>query len=178
MSVLQTFDERAVAGPGGGAAATSVNGGADASAVDAGAAGRAQRQAAIERAVYRRALVLTGGLLAVLTVLGVGIGAMTAGTTGVWGAVMGVALAALFCAPTIWSMKRSVGTSPTTMAALVMGVWLGKLVVLIAALALLRGHTFYHPVVLFVVLALGAIGSAALDAFAVTSSKMTYVDAA
>jgi hypothetical protein len=128
-----------------------------------------------ERAVLRTALRDTGILLAALAVLGVGVGALVAGTAGVWGALVGVGLAGFFCATTIWSMIRTVGSNPTTMAAVVMGAWIAKIVVLVVVLALLRGRDFYDPWVLLAVVAVGAIGSALLDYRAVSQGRMPYV---
>jgi hypothetical protein len=135
----------------------------------------ARRSTDSERAVLRTALrdtlLLVGGLL----VLGVAVGALVSGWAGVWGALIGAGLAAFFCATTIWSMMRTIGQSPTTMAAVVMGTWIAKVVVLIVVLALLRGADFYDRAVLFVVLALGAVGSALLDYRAVKGGRMPYV---
>lgn len=128
-----------------------------------------------ERAVLRTALRDTLILVGALVVLGGGIGLLVAGLPGLWGALVGAAIAAFFCATTIWSMMRTVGSSPTRMAAFVMGAWVAKIVVLIVVLALLQGATFYAPWVLIAVLAVGAIGSALLDYRAVNSGRVPYV---
>jgi len=128
-----------------------------------------------ERAVLRKALRDTLILVGALVVLGGGIGLLVAGLPGLWGALVGAAIAAFFCATTIWSMLRTVGSSPTRMAAFVMGAWVAKIVVLIVVLALLQGATFYAPWVLIAVLAVGAIGSALLDYRAVSSGRVPYV---
>ncbi|WP_418276268.1 hypothetical protein ACNHYB_15550 [Isoptericola jiangsuensis] len=128
-----------------------------------------------ERAMLRRAMLSTLLLVGGLVVLGCAVGWFVAGVQGVWGALLGAALAAFFCATTIWSMQRTIGRPPTTMAAVVMGAWLAKVVVLVVVLALLRGADFYDPYVLFVVLALGAVGSALLDYQAVRGARIPYV---
>ncbi|MDO8143030.1 hypothetical protein [Isoptericola sp. 178] len=128
-----------------------------------------------ERAMLRRAMRSTLLLVGGLVVGGGLVGWFVAGTAGVWGALVGAGLAAFFCATTIWSMQRTVGASPTAMAAGVMGAWLAKIVVLVVVLVLLRGADFYDPYVLFVVLALGAVGSALLDYQAVRGARMPYV---
>ncbi|SKC35305.1 hypothetical protein [Krasilnikoviella flava] len=128
-----------------------------------------------ERAVLRTALRDTLLLVGALVVLGGGIGLLVAGMPGLWGALVGAAIAAFFCATTIWSMMRTVGSSPARMAAFVMGAWVAKIVVLIVVLALLQGATFYAPWVLIVVLGVGAIGSALLDYRAVNSGRVPYV---
>ncbi|PFG43984.1 hypothetical protein ATJ88_2700 [Isoptericola jiangsuensis] len=128
-----------------------------------------------ERAMLRRAMRSTLLLVGALVVVGGAVGLLVAGTAGLWGALVGAGLAAFFCATTIWSMQRSVGKSPTVMAGLVMGTWMAKIVVLLVVLVVLRGADFYDPYVLFVVLAVGAIGSALLDYQAVRDSRMPYV---
>ncbi len=126
-------------------------------------------------AVFRTALRDMLVLLAVLTVLGVGLGYLVAGTPGVWGAVIGVALALLFSGTTVVSMLLTARSRPTTMAGVVMGAWLGKVVVLIAVLAVLRGEDFYHRGVLAAVLFAGVLGSALLDLRAVRVGRVPYV---
>jgi hypothetical protein len=126
-------------------------------------------------AVFRTALRDMLVLLAVLTVLGVGLGYVLAGIPGVWGAVIGVGLALLFSGTTIVSMLLTARSGPTRMAAVVMGAWLAKVVVLIAVLAILRGEDFYHRGVLAAVLFAGVIGSALLDLRAVRGGRVPYV---
>lgn len=128
-----------------------------------------------ERAVLRTALRDTSLFLLALAVLGVAVGALVAGVAGVWGALVGVAIAAFFCATTIWSMLRTVGASPTATGAVVMGTWVAKIVVLVVVLAFLRGADFYDRWVLLAVLAVGAIGSALLDYRAVQGGRVPYV---
>ncbi|WP_245993381.1 hypothetical protein [Xylanimonas allomyrinae] len=125
--------------------------------------------------MLRKALRDIVAFLGLLAVVGVGVGALVAGAAGVWGALVGVGLAGFFCAATIWSMLRSVGSSPTAMAGIVMGTWVAKIAVLIVVLAVLRGRDFYHPWVLFVVVAVGAIGSSLLDYRAVSRGRVPYV---
>ncbi len=148
-------------GPRDGGAVTSRPGAADAHAP--------------ERAMLRVALRDTVVLLGGLAIVGVAVGLAVARTAGLWGAVIGVLLAGFFCATTIVSMLRTVGSGPTAMAAFVMGAWIVKMIVLIAVLAVLRSHEFFNPYVLFGVVAVGAIGSALLDYRAVGRSRVPYV---
>jgi hypothetical protein len=73
-------------------------------------------------------------------------------------------------------MLYTVGKGATTMGAVVMGSWLAKMVVLIVVLVVLTRFDFYDRVVLFVVLLLGAVGSALLDYRAVKNGRVTYVE--
>ena len=127
------------------------------------------------RSVFRTALRDMLVLLAVLTVLGVGVGLLVAGSAGVWGALIGVGLALLFSGTTVVSMLLTARSAPTTMAAVVMGAWLAKVVVLIAVLVLIRDEDFYHRGVLAAVLFAGVIGSALLDYRAVRVGRVPYV---
>ncbi|UZN04451.1 hypothetical protein [Cellulomonas sp. S1-8] len=127
-------------------------------------------------AVFRRALRDTGILLGVLTVLGLGIGALVAGMPGVWGALIGVALALVFSGTTVVAMLRTLHSPPHTMAAVVMGTWLAKVLVVVVVLALLRDQDFYSRGVLAAVLAVGVIGSAVLDFRAVNGGRVPYVE--
>lgn len=127
-------------------------------------------------AVFRRALRDTVLLLVALTVLGVLVGALVAGLPGVWGALIGVGLAAVFSGTTVVAMLRTTRSAPQVMAGVVMGTWLAKVLVVIVALALLRGLDFYSAPVLAGVLALGAIGSALLDYRAVSTGRVPYVE--
>ncbi|WP_066584575.1 hypothetical protein [Cellulomonas timonensis] len=135
---------------------------------------RSERTAADD--VFRAALRGMLVLLALVTVLGVGIGALVAGTPGVWGALIGVALVLVFSGTTVLSMLRTSGSSPATMAAVVMGAWLGKIVVVIVVLAILRDMDFYSRGVLAIVVAVGVIGSALLDYRAVANGRVPYVE--
>lgn len=126
-------------------------------------------------ALFRTALRDMLVLLAVLAALGIGVGFMVAGSPGVWGALIGVGLALVFSGTTVVSMLRTAGSAPTKTAAVVMGAWIGKVVVLIAVLTVLRDQDFYDRGVLAVVLFAGVIGSALLDLRAVRAAHIPYV---
>ncbi|GAA1406032.1 hypothetical protein [Oerskovia paurometabola] len=142
---------------------------ADSSPVSADAVGDAV--SAVFRTALRDTLLLLGGLL----VLGVGLGALLAGTAGVWGALMGVGIALVFSGTTIVAMARTARSTPTTTAAVVLGSWLVKIVLLGIVLAVLRNYEFYDRIVFAVVLLVGVIGSALLDYRAVDRGRIPYV---
>lgn len=130
---------------------------------------------AAERAVLRVAgrdgLILVAGL----AVLGGVVGYLIAGMPGVWGALVGAALAGLFCGATVVSMMFTVGKGAAATGAVVMGGWLVKMAILIAVLAVLSRQDFYDRWVLMVVVMVGAIGSAVLDYRAVKDGRVPYV---
>ena len=127
------------------------------------------------REVFRASLRFTGWLLLGLSVLGLGAGYAFAQGRGVWAALMGVGIAALFSGTTIVSMLRTTQSSPTTMAAVVLGAWLGKIIVLMVVLATIADRDFYDRVVFGVVLFAGVVGSALLDYRAVAGGRVPYV---
>ncbi|NMR19948.1 hypothetical protein HIR71_06875 [Cellulomonas fimi] len=128
------------------------------------------------RAVFRTALRDMLVLVAVVAVLGLAVGYLTAGVPGVWGAVLGVVLTLVFSGTTVVSMLVTAASSAQTTAAVVLGGWLAKMVVLVAVLALLRDQTFYDRVVLAVVLLVGVLGSVLLDFRAVRAARIPYVE--
>ena len=125
--------------------------------------------------LYRKTLTWVVTFIGLLAIIAVGVGWLTAGLPGVWGALVGAGIAALFCGTTVWSIGATIGSSPTQMAATVMLTWAAKLAVLIAVLALLRGRDFYHPVVLFLVIVIGVVGALAIQAISVKGARLPYV---
>ncbi|MFD2028176.1 hypothetical protein [Promicromonospora aerolata] len=133
---------------------------------------RGAAEQAMLRAALRDGLILVAGL----AVLGSLVGLLVAGVPGLWGGLIGAAIAAFFCGTTVWSMIYTVGKGATTMGAVVMGTWIAKMVVLVAVLLVLTRFDFYDRVVLFIVLLLGAVGAALLDYRAVKNGRVTYVE--
>ncbi|MFI9488728.1 hypothetical protein ACIG47_20235 [Promicromonospora sp. NPDC052451] len=138
---------------------------------DAPHAARGAEQAML-RTALRDSLVLVAGL----AVLGSLAGLLIAGLPGLWGGLIGAALAAFFCGATVLSMLWTVGKGAVTMGAVVMGGWIAKMVVLVVVMAVLTRFDFYDRIVLFVVLLLGAVGSALLDYRAVRNARVPYVE--
>ncbi len=128
------------------------------------------------RDVFRRALRDMLALVAVVAVLGVGIGALVAEppSAGVWGALIGVAITLLFSGTTVLSMLVTAGSSPVRMAGVVLGSWLAKMVLLIVLLVVLRDLQFYDRRVLVAVLLAGVLGSVLVDYRAVVKGRIPY----
>ena len=138
-------------------------------------AGQDEAALAAELLKYRSAARRVFLFLAIFSALALAIGWFASGLAGFWGALIGVGLALLFCGSSVWSGLHTIGAAPVSMAATVLLGWAGKLVVLIAVLAVLRGRTFYNPFVLFGVIAAGLIGSLILQVFAHRRNKAPYV---
>ncbi|MFC8731967.1 hypothetical protein ACFT5B_05860 [Luteimicrobium sp. NPDC057192] len=127
-------------------------------------------------ALFRRALRDVLVFLAAVTVVGVVVGAIFAGTKGVWGALLGAAVALVFSGTTVWSMWRSSHSSPAAMLGIVAGSWLAKMVVLVVALVALQGQDFYSKPVFLVVVLVGVFGSVALDTINYQRARIPYVE--
>jgi hypothetical protein len=128
--------------------------------------------------VFRQALRDMLLLLGVLTVVGVLVGYLVDGLPGVWGALVGVGVALLFSGTTVISVQRTTHSAPATMMAVILGAWLAKIIVVIVLLVALKPLDFYNPQVLAVVMLLGVIGSAVLDARAVSRGRVGYFEPA
>lgn len=131
-----------------------------------------------ERDVFRQAGKYLAISLCALAVLGAVGGWLVAGLSGVWGALLGLIVVALFAVPTVWTAGRSVGLSPKLGAVLLGGSWAAKLVALIVILAALRSQEWFHRGTFFVVVLVGAMAAAAGLAAAVTKGRIPYVEAA
>lgn len=126
------------------------------------------------RAVYHRALRGMLVLVATVAVLGVALGYATSGVPGVWGALIGAAVALVFSGTTVISMLKTADASPTTTATVILGAWLVKMMLLIALFAVLDGMDFYDREVLVVVVLVAVLGSVFVDYRAVTQGRVPY----
>ena len=147
---------------------------ADSSGRTAGPVHDARPSAAAE--VFRTALRSMLRLLVLLLVVGGAAGWFTRGLPGVWGALIGVGITLVFSGTTVVAMLRTAEATATTTAAVVMGSWLAKMIVVIVVLAVIRDQTFYDRAVLAAVLAVGVVGSALLDYRAVLRGRVPYVE--
>lgn len=129
----------------------------------------------VSKEIFRSALRATLALLVVIAVVGVGVGLLVSGTAGVWAAVLGVAVTLLFSGSTIASMLYTADKSPNTMMAVLMGVWIAKMIVLVVVLAVLGQMDFYDRVVFAVIVMVGVVGSAGLDMYSVVKGRQPYI---
>jgi hypothetical protein len=114
--------------------------------------------------------------LVVLAVVAAVVGGLAAGAPGVWGALLGAAVCGAFVLFTVAVVLGTAGSAPTTTAAVLMGTWLLKLVVLIVALAVLRRFDFYDSTTFGVVVIVGVVVLLGLETLAVVRTRNTYVD--
>lgn len=129
--------------------------------------------------VLRRILEY-GGILALgIAVVGAIAGGLVVGGTGVVSALIGTAMAVVFMGITAASIllaNRFAGKESAIGAffGIVMGGWLVKFVVFLVLIMLLKDQPWIHPVVLFLSIIAGVVGSLVVDVIVVMKSRMTY----
>ncbi|MWB99292.1 hypothetical protein [Agromyces seonyuensis] len=132
--------------------------------------------------VLKRALVWGGILAAVILVVGGLVGFLVAGVPGLVSALIGTAIAVVFMAVTAGSilLANRFADSDLFVGAffgIVLGGWIVKFVVFIVLVVLLRGVDWLEPVVLFLALVAGVLGSLVVDVVVMLRSRVPYVDA-
>lgn len=130
--------------------------------------------------ILRRTLVYGGILALVIAVVGASAGGVLAGGAGVVSALIGTAMAVAFMgitAASIMLANRFAGTEAAVGAffAIVLGGWLVKFVVFLVLVVLLKGQPWIQPVVFFLSIIAGVVGSLVVDAVVVMKSRMAYV---
>lgn len=81
--------------------------------------------------------------LVLVAVLSAIVSTIAAGTPGLWGALIGAGLGGAFILATALTMYFMREAAPTTLAAVMLGTWLLKLIIAIAVMAVLRDMDFY-----------------------------------
>jgi hypothetical protein len=129
--------------------------------------------------VLRRALLWGGILAAVIAVVGGVIGFAVAGVEGLVSALLGTLIAVVFMGITAASIllaNRFAGSDVFVGAffGIVLGGWLLKFILFIVLVVLLRGADWLDPVVLFLAIVAGVIGSLVVDVLVVARSRLPY----
>lgn len=130
--------------------------------------------------ILRKALIQGAWLALGIAVVGSVIGWFVAGGTGVLSALVGTAMAAVFLGITSASIILASRSSKSDMLSpaffgIVLGGWLLKFVVFLALVFLLRDQPWVHPVVLFLSIVAGVVGSLVVDVVVVATSRVPYV---
>ena len=130
--------------------------------------------------VLRRILVYGSFLAGGIALVGAIVGGLVAGGSGVVSALIGTLMAVVFMGITAGSIllaNRFAGTSAAIGAffGIVMGGWLVKFVVFLVLMVLLKDQPWIQPVVLFLSIIAGVVGSLLVDVFVLMKSRMPYV---
>ncbi|MGR0320134.1 hypothetical protein [Agromyces sp. ZXT2-3] len=129
--------------------------------------------------VLRRALLWGAAIAGGIAVVGGILGFVFAGTEGLVSALLGTLLAVVFMGITgasILLANRFAGSDLFVGAffGIVLGGWLLKFIVFIVLVVLLRGVDWLDPVVLFLAIVAGVIGSLVVDVLVVARSRLPY----
>jgi hypothetical protein len=130
--------------------------------------------------VFRRILLYGSVLALLIAVVGGVIGYLTFGGVGVASALVGTAMAVVFMGITVASILlalRLAGEPPSlgVFFGIVMGGWLLKFVVFLVLVFALKDQPWINPVVLFLSIVAGVLGSLVVDLVVVAKSRMPYV---
>lgn len=128
------------------------------------------------RAALRRAVRLATLVCLVAAAVTAAAAWLLVGLPGVWGALLGFAIALAFLATTAVVGARTAGGDPVVVAGWVLGSWLVKVLVVGAVLFALRDATFYDPVALFVGIVVGMVCTLFAEFRALTTARIPYVD--
>ena len=128
------------------------------------------------RNVLRYGLILAGAI----AIVGMLLGGLFAGWIGVTSALIGTAMAAVFLSITALSIliaNRFIGSDLFVglFFGIVLGGWILKFVLFLVLAILLRDQPWINPVVLFLSLIAGVIGSLVVDMIVVFRSRVPYV---
>lgn len=104
------------------------------------------------------------------------VGYLLNGQAGLLGAGIGFGLAAMFIGITSVVALLTRSLSVQSLGFAVLGSWLLKVVLLIAALAWLRGEDFYHRPSLLISMLLGLVGYLTIEALITLKSKTVYLE--
>ncbi|MBD3943365.1 hypothetical protein IF188_16865 [Microbacterium sp. NEAU-LLC] len=131
--------------------------------------------------ILRTVLVWSGSVTAILAVVGAVVGFLVAGVDGLWSALAGVLIAALFLGITAASIliaNRWFGDAlyVPIFFGIVLGGWILKFVVFLIALFVLRGQPWIEPPVFFVALVVSVLASLAIDVIALVRMRVPVVD--
>ena len=130
--------------------------------------------------VFQKILKWGGFLALAIAVIGGVIGFLTAGTPGLVSAVVGTIMSILFMGITAGSIILALRISggPDGIGVffgIVMGGWLIKFVVFFIIIFALKGQQWVEPMVLFITIVAGVLGSLVIDVVVVAKSRVGYV---
>lgn len=129
--------------------------------------------------ILRTTLIWSAVITGVLAVVGAIIGLLAGGLPGLWSALAGVVLAALFLGMTaviILFAGRMQGPEKLPIFfGIVLGGWALKLVIFIVALLLLRGQPWLNGWVFFFAVLASVIASLVIDMVVMARARVPYV---
>ena len=126
--------------------------------------------------LFSRALRLSGALALTIALLGSGIGALVFGLPGVYSALIGSGVSALFGITTILSIRFGSKLGLGGFYGLVLGGWLIKILLFAMLLASLQSATFISGPMFFFSVVASVLGGLAIDSYLVLSAKLPAIE--
>lgn len=130
--------------------------------------------------ILRTTLLWSAIVTAALVVIGGIVGYLVAGPDGLWSALAGVLLAAVFLSITGLSIliaNRWYGDPlyVPLFFGIVLGGWILKLVVFVVLMIVLRGQPWVQPTVFFVAVVAGVVSALAIDVIVIARMRIPHV---
>ncbi|HPT95689.1 MAG TPA: hypothetical protein PLA13_03320 [Microbacteriaceae bacterium] len=128
-----------------------------------------------------RAVLKWGGIvMGALAVLGAVIGYLVDGPNGLWSALVGIVLGGVFLGITAGSIliaNRWFGTDlyVPIFFAIVLGGWIIKFVIFLVVILVLKEQPWVNPVIMFLAIVFGVLGSLVVDALVLLRMRLPYV---
>lgn len=113
--------------------------------------------------------------LAVLTVLALLIAGVVSGMAGLWGALLGAAIGGGFILTTVVAVLWGAKLPPTMAGAVMLGSWVGKLLILLVVVLVLNQFEFFDRVALFLTVVGALIIVLGAETYGVVRQKVPYV---
>ncbi|MFV0319889.1 MAG: hypothetical protein ACK5IN_05920 [Microbacterium sp.] len=128
--------------------------------------------------IMRMTLAWCGIVTTILAVLGALFGYLYAGIDGLWSALVGVVLAAVFLGMTALSILiagRAQGPDQLTLFfGIVVGAWILKLIIFVVVMLLLRGQPWIEGTVFLVAVIVSVLASLVVDAVVLSKARVPY----
>ena len=130
--------------------------------------------------ILRTTLLWSAAVTALLAIAGAIIGYAAAGAPGLWSALSGVVLAALFLGITgasILIANRWYGDPLYIQLffGIVMGGWILKLIIFIVALLVLRGQPWIEPAIFFIAIVVSVLAALIIDVVVMLRLRIPHV---
>ena len=127
-------------------------------------------------ALFSKALKLSLLLAGAVAVVGGAVGFLIYGTPGLYSALIGAAVAAVFGAMTILSISIGAKLPLGGFYGMVLGGWLIKLLLFAVLMGLLQSATFISGPMFFFAVVASVLGGLAVDSYLVLSAKLPAVE--
>lgn len=123
----------------------------------------------------KRALRISGIALSVIAVVSLMLWGYLRDLSGIWGALIGLAIAGSFMLMTVVVTLMTSNSSPATTMAVVLGSWLAKIAVVLVVMLVIKDMDFYDKTALATTIILSLVVLLAAETWSVTKAQQTYI---